>query len=469
MFTLINEPSIRKFTCPKAMEPHCQKVFAGEYNPQIEFPSPRAILDIGANVGSFTLWAKKQWPEASIFAFEPMPDNAELLRQNTAGLPDVKIVEKAVRALPEGETPLLRRGKNNCGEASFFDLGGQLDELTAVNFIHPKALPDADFIKIDTEGCEWEIIQQLDLSAASIIALEWHRMEDKRAIRHFLRREFQAVKIAHTGKDRGVMILARRSLPAVKSFKRMFLALPIDHGATHDFYVSLMQLHAARAISFQQGVIAGDSLVPRARNTLATDFLHSYECTGMLCIDSDLKFSPEQVKRICSHRQDAIVAGCYAKKMKGPAQWVLNADPDHQTPDENGLQKIRLAGTGFMYAPRIVLETMAASYPEIAYIPDHKQLEIEYDFFSVGVYKGKDHPAGKPGRYMSEDWFFCQRALDIGISVYADTRVVPWHTGEIDFPLEAATPLDNSAKEQAANGGVIPPLGVFPPEPGVTA
>src|SRR5206468_5436914 len=40
------------------------------------------ILDIGANVGYFSLYAAKKFPKAMIFAFEPFPDTFQRLNEH---------------------------------------------------------------------------------------------------------------------------------------------------------------------------------------------------------------------------------------------------------------------------------------------------------------------------------------------------------------------------------------------------
>ena len=63
---------------------HVEKVFQGEYAmPPDVIEKARVILDIGANVGSFSVWAKSMCPEAKIHAFEPVERNYELLVKNT--------------------------------------------------------------------------------------------------------------------------------------------------------------------------------------------------------------------------------------------------------------------------------------------------------------------------------------------------------------------------------------------------
>jgi len=84
------------------MRPHAEKVLAGEYAAPVDFQNPPRVLDIGANVGAFTLWANQTWPGAAVIGYEPHPDNAAAWRENCAPLVStgrVNLVEAAVTAL----------------------------------------------------------------------------------------------------------------------------------------------------------------------------------------------------------------------------------------------------------------------------------------------------------------------------------------------------------------------------------
>jgi len=212
--------------------------------------------------------------------------------------------------------------------------------------------------------------------------------------------------------------------------KKLFVALPV-YGSHHPFFVqSLMRLLMAPPCSLVVKDQPGDSLVARARNNLAAEFLKG-DCTHLLFIDTDLIFSSEHVARLLEHHEP-IVCGLYPKKQKTLA-WVLNADLDHPDPDERGLQRIRYAGTGFLMIAREVFERMISAHPEIAYRPDEVEpAQTRWDFFSCGVF---EYPDGAR-RYLSEDWYFCQRALDLGYKVFADTRVVLKHCGDCVYPIE---------------------------------
>lgn len=47
-----------------------------------DLPERPFVVDVGANIGLFTLFVKRLRPAARILAFEPMPESAALLKQN---------------------------------------------------------------------------------------------------------------------------------------------------------------------------------------------------------------------------------------------------------------------------------------------------------------------------------------------------------------------------------------------------
>lgn len=102
--------------CPATMRRHVQRFLGGSTRP--------VILDIGANVGSFAAWALNRWPGAHVHCYEPLPDNFALLKKNLGQL-DGKSVSLNNFAIGDPSLKRLYLGRNNCGEASFYDVGEQ--------------------------------------------------------------------------------------------------------------------------------------------------------------------------------------------------------------------------------------------------------------------------------------------------------------------------------------------------------
>lgn len=213
---------------------------------------------------------------------------------------------------------------------------------------------------------------------------------------------------------------------------KVFVAIPVYGWMPAQFVQSLMHLQAKPPCNLAMRVLAGDSLVARARNTLSAEFIAS-DCTHLLFLDSDLVFSPEHIRRLVDHGKD-LVAGFYPKKQEGELAWVCNAKLEPNSADDDGLQEVRYMGTGFMLISRTVFERMIDVYGmDIEYRPDARPETVEWDFWSVGPYKTADGFS----RYLSEDWYFCQRWLDLGGKVYGDTRVIAKHVGHAVYPLES--------------------------------
>lgn len=191
--------------------------------------------------------------------------------------------------------------------------------------------------------------------------------------------------------------------------------------------------------------VDGDSLVSRARNNLTAEFLKS-DCTHLLFIDTDIVFDPGHVKKLIDGARCGmpIVAGLYPKKQKELA-WVINTMDGEET-REDGFRRVKYAGTGFMLIARYVFERMINAYPEIAYTTDTGEIqgerETRWDFWRVGVHRPADVGADKPGRYLSEDWFFCQMMEDLGMPVMMDMSIHVGHVGQVTYPLEEVPLLD---------------------------
>jgi hypothetical protein len=181
--------------------------------------------------------------------------------------------------------------------------------------------------------------------------------------------------------------------------------------------------------------LQGQSLISRARNWLTADFLAT-DYTHCLWVDCDIIFTPQDVERLASHDEAAIVGGFCPFKKDGELSIAAEFLPGPQTPDERGLLPVRYMGAGFLLVRRDVFERMIAAYgPEISY-PEPNLGQIHHDFWRVGVYRrGRE----EPGRYLNEDLFFCQNALDLGFSVYGDTQVALKHIGTIPYPATSDT------------------------------
>lgn len=405
-----------------------EHVLAGEYATPVP-QAPAVVLDIGANVGAFSRWARQTWPEAKIIAYEPQERAASLFVHNLGS--EASLVQSAVSNY-HGKAK-LHCGVNNSCQAGLVKQSWNNGETEEVDVVDGADLPAADFVKIDTEGSELDILRRLDLSRAQAVALEYHKQDDFTMIHGFMaERGFHLHERFPTLNGCGVGKWTKGTIPG-----RLFVAMPVYGAMPWEFVYCLENIQRATGKEVIYAWKAGDSLVSRARNRLTADFLET-NCTHMLWIDTDLVFSKEHVDRMMSH-QEEIVGGCYPKKQVGDVQWVLNVldPPNESVVRSDGLQEVKYVGTGFMRIHRSVFERMIQERgQDMAYRCDSTG-RLEYDFWKVGVCRFTDGTA----RYLSEDWYFCQNAIDLGYRIWADTRTVLKHLGQVAFPVGGAVPL----------------------------
>jgi FkbM family methyltransferase len=153
---------------------HCADVLHGCYNLPCE---PIKVLDIGANVGAFARWAIGRWPKCHVFCYEPHPDNFALLCKTVAHYQlDNAYHNNLAVSDTAGRLPLHENG--NRGEWSFIHFEPKFTGVVEVDVIDAATLPDADFIKIDTEGAEPNIVKRLfdtgKLAKVNALVLEYH-------------------------------------------------------------------------------------------------------------------------------------------------------------------------------------------------------------------------------------------------------------------------------------------------------
>jgi FkbM family methyltransferase len=160
---------------PDDMIEACGHVFAGEYDINYDKKAP-VILDIGANVGAFTRWARHRWPDSIVYAYEPLPDCMRYLIKNTDGLKGVFVTQCAIGSV--NGTRTLYHGTENRGMSSFEKSDYTRDSGTEVNVKSAFSLPKADIVKCDTEGSEVEILQCLQFKP-DVILVEYHSLEAK--------------------------------------------------------------------------------------------------------------------------------------------------------------------------------------------------------------------------------------------------------------------------------------------------
>lgn len=215
----------------------------------------------------------------------------------------------------------------------------------------------------------------------------------------------------------------------------LFVALP-----AYDFKVSLkLAVSLARVaqeapkygVDVQIGSICGCSVVSRARNALAKDFLDS-NATDLLFIDSDINFEPADVFRLMAwtaNPKAGIVAGV-PRTRSATTVYIATLDYEHREDgkvsiamNDMGLVRAQRVATAFMMVRRDVFEKLQYHNPDWTYYDQRleKDLTAFFDF--------KVTPEG----YIGEDYLFCDRAREHGFEVWIDPTIKLGHMGVQEF------------------------------------
>lgn len=149
-----------------------------------ELPRDGVFVDIGANVGLYTLWAgKKLGPEGRVIAFEPQ---AEALRRLKANLSfnyieaPVNVIEAA--AWDEDTALSFQADRSNLGGGSaVLDHGAAAQPITARSVaavLAETGVSKVDMLKIDVEGAEDRVLAGFFAQAPVSLHPRWLIVEN---------------------------------------------------------------------------------------------------------------------------------------------------------------------------------------------------------------------------------------------------------------------------------------------------
>ena len=138
----------------------------------------RVVMDIGGNVGDTALKFAKFG--ANVYAFEPVPYLSEIAKENINLNPEYKrkinFYNLAI-SHKNGELTIYEDDYNSGGHSQFYEndnLKKHLVKAITIDDAIKKFDIKPDVLKIDCEGCEFNIILHSDLSLFNFIILEHH-------------------------------------------------------------------------------------------------------------------------------------------------------------------------------------------------------------------------------------------------------------------------------------------------------
>jgi len=244
--------------------------------------------------------------------------------------------------------------------------------------------------------------------------------------------------------------------------RKLFLAAPMYGGMCAGLFTKsvadLTAMFAANGLELRSYFLFNESLITRARNYCVDEFMRS-DCTHMMFIDSDIGFDPRDIVAMMALQSDDseydVLAGPYPKKTISWEKIKLAVDKGIADDDANVLEKyvgdyvfnpkagngtIRIdepvevseVGTGFMMTRRSAFEKFNTAYPGYSYKPDHVRTEhFDGSREIMQYFQAEIDPDSK--RYLSEDYWFCQKLIKAGGKIW----YCPWmklsHVGTYIF------------------------------------
>lgn len=137
------------------------------------------VIDVGANIGLFSLFAFKAGASI-VYSIEPNKENFKALQNNVKDAKHFNIglsnksmtTDLYIDSVSGGHTILKPRD----GHPTHTGRTEQVNVLSLKDFLIENAIVHVDFLKIDTEGSELDILQDIYILAPKIkkIALEFH-------------------------------------------------------------------------------------------------------------------------------------------------------------------------------------------------------------------------------------------------------------------------------------------------------
>lgn len=138
-----------------------------------KFPKDKIskIIDVGANVGFFSIASRLLFPESEIHAYEPNVVLKNYLTHNFSQL-DIHLHAQAV-GIKNGRIKLELMGESNQTRV-IESISGSV-EMVSLDSILRKIGGKIDLLKMDCEGSEWDILRNPEsLKYVDNIALEYH-------------------------------------------------------------------------------------------------------------------------------------------------------------------------------------------------------------------------------------------------------------------------------------------------------
>jgi hypothetical protein len=212
------------------------------------------------------------------------------------------------------------------------------------------------------------------------------------------------------------------------SGRKVFIGIPAYDGKlnikTAFSLAKLMPIALGHGVSFHLSHMSGCSIITMARNALVNEFLKT-DAEELLFIDADVIVEPDDVMRLLAQSEGRdILAGMYPRRASDKNFFLdLYRDDTDSLVFDGPLLRVKRVGTGFMLIKRHVIQKLIALHPEwnVENREGNGTVSAVFDF------------AIKDGKYVGEDYLFCDRATQAGFKCWVDVEISLPHVGTEEF------------------------------------
>ena len=176
-------------------------ILSDQYHAKDFLKKDSVVIDAGANIGTFSVFAANLSPEGHVYAFEPVKSTFYYLENNAKKYPQIICVNKGLGS-EGGDKDILNLGEGNGSnvltDSPFYQNSekkeGRIENViitTIDDFVREHNIEKVDFIKIDTEGYEANIlkgaVETIKKFKPTIAMSAYHNPGDKKELPNILR------------------------------------------------------------------------------------------------------------------------------------------------------------------------------------------------------------------------------------------------------------------------------------------
>jgi len=222
---------------------------------------------------------------------------------------------------------------------------------------------------------------------------------------------------------------------------KIFVGTPMLDGSCKEAYtLSIVHLCGEamrRNIGLDFYFLSGESILPRARNAIAHNFLYNSDADYLLFIDSDMGFNASEVLDMLNTGKEVVSAVCQKKKINWDAVkiaaqknvptsdlpfygnvYVFQGEHEPVRLGSREVVEVDVVGTGILFIHRSAFEKLKPHVRTYRNVQEGTSVKDIHEFFSIEI-----HPETRV--MLSEDFYFSNLWKRHGGQLF----VAPWTSG----------------------------------------